>query len=183
MIRSKPNSMRCSTAAASGPTPKILKFGAPSRSAASHARASAQYRPHSRRHRSRRCEARLDISGTNRLHIQRYADRQSGMTHLKALADHPPDWFRIGPQLVKVDKLTVILGLLFSPDLTHGEHPLTQNFPAISNGVPWFSISSAFQPAPTPSCTRPLDKKSKLATCLAIKIGSRSVTREIPVPA
>src|SRR2546421_1976822 len=47
--------------------------------------------------------------------------------------------------------------------------------------VPWFSISSRFQPAPTPKRKRPSDRWSRLATSLAVVIGSRSTTRQMPV--
>ena len=50
------------------------------------------------------------------------------------------------------------------------------------NGVPWFSISSAFQPPPMPKIRRPLDNRSTDATSLAIVIGSRSITRQMPLP-
>ena len=50
------------------------------------------------------------------------------------------------------------------------------------NGVPWSSISSAFHPPPMPKSTRPPEMKSRLATSLARMIGSRSITRQIPVP-
>ncbi len=51
-----------------------------------------------------------------------------------------------------------------------------------SNGVPWFSISSRFQPAPMPSSTRPPDSRSSVATSLAVTIGSRWMSSEMPVP-
>ena len=48
--------------------------------------------------------------------------------------------------------------------------------------VPWLAVSGSFQPAPTPNSTRPPDSKSTLATSLAVSIGSRSGTRQMPVP-
>ncbi len=48
--------------------------------------------------------------------------------------------------------------------------------------VPWFSISSRFQPPPTPKSTRPPETKSRLATAFAVVIGSRSTTSTIPKP-
>src|SRR6516165_2902444 len=48
--------------------------------------------------------------------------------------------------------------------------------------VPWLAISSRFQPAPTPNSNRPPDRQSTLATSLAVMIGSRSITRQIPEP-
>ena len=48
-------------------------------------------------------------------------------------------------------------------------------------GVPWFSISSAFQPPPIPKMKRPLESRSRLATDFAVVIGSRSITRQMPV--
>ena len=48
--------------------------------------------------------------------------------------------------------------------------------------VPWLAISSRFQPAPTPKSTRPPDRTSTLATSLAQMIGSRSTTRQMPLP-
>src|SRR5439155_1216950 len=48
--------------------------------------------------------------------------------------------------------------------------------------VPWSSISSAFHPPPTPKRTRPRERKSRLATSLAVVIGSRSTSRQIPEP-
>jgi len=50
------------------------------------------------------------------------------------------------------------------------------------NSVPWFSISSAFHPAPMPKRNRPPDSRSRLATSLAVVIGSRSMIRQMPVP-
>ena len=47
---------------------------------------------------------------------------------------------------------------------------------------PWFSNSSRFQPPPTPKSTRPPEIWSMLATSLAVMIGSRSTTRQMPVP-
>ena len=49
-------------------------------------------------------------------------------------------------------------------------------------GVPWFSISSAFQPPPMPKRKRPPESRSSVATSLASVIGSRSTTRQMPVP-
>ena len=48
--------------------------------------------------------------------------------------------------------------------------------------VPWFSISSWFQPLPTPNRKRPPDSRSSEATALAVWIGSRWFTRQTPVP-
>jgi hypothetical protein len=48
--------------------------------------------------------------------------------------------------------------------------------------VPWLAISSRFQPAPTPNSKRPPERWSTLATSLAVWIGSRSTTRQIPLP-
>ena len=48
--------------------------------------------------------------------------------------------------------------------------------------VPWFAISSSFQPAPTPNRKRPPERRSTLAACFAVTIGSRSITRQTPVP-
>ena len=47
--------------------------------------------------------------------------------------------------------------------------------------VPWLSISSRFQPAPTPNSKRPPESWSTLATSLAVVIGSRSTTRQMPL--
>ena len=52
----------------------------------------------------------------------------------------------------------------------------------VSNTVPWFPISSAFQPAPMPNSKRPFEIRSRLATALAVTIGSCSVSRQMPVP-
>jgi hypothetical protein len=48
--------------------------------------------------------------------------------------------------------------------------------------VPWFSISSSFHPPPMPNRNRPPERKSTLATSFASVIGSRSITRQMPVP-
>ena len=48
--------------------------------------------------------------------------------------------------------------------------------------VPWLRISSRFQPAPTPNSNRPPDRWSTLATSFAVMIGSRSMTRQMPLP-
>ena len=52
----------------------------------------------------------------------------------------------------------------------------------VAKAVPWFSISSAFQPAPMASSKRPPDRRSSVAASFALTIGSRSVRRQIPVP-
>ena len=44
------------------------------------------------------------------------------------------------------------------------------------------AISSAFQPAPHPTTTQPLDRRSSVANCLAVTIGSRCAIRMIKVP-
>jgi hypothetical protein len=43
-------------------------------------------------------------------------------------------------------------------------------------------ISSRFQPAPTPNSKRPPEIVSTEATSLAVMIGSRWLTRQMPVP-
>jgi len=48
--------------------------------------------------------------------------------------------------------------------------------------VPWLAISSRFQPAPTPNSKRPPERWSTLATSFAVMIGSRSTTRQMPLP-
>ena len=50
-----------------------------------------------------------------------------------------------------------------------------------AGSVPWLRISSRFQPAPTPNSTRPPERWSMLATSLAVTIGSRSMTRQMPL--
>ena len=52
----------------------------------------------------------------------------------------------------------------------------------VANAVPWCSISSAFQPAPMPSSKRPPESRSRLAAAFAVVSGSRSVSRQMPVP-
>ena len=52
----------------------------------------------------------------------------------------------------------------------------------VSGSVPWFRISSMFQPAPTPNRKRPPEIWSSVATSFAVVIGSRSMTRQTPVP-
>ena len=52
----------------------------------------------------------------------------------------------------------------------------------LEGSVPSLAISSAFQPAPTPNRNRPPDNRSTEATSLAVTIGSRSITRQMPVP-
>ena len=52
----------------------------------------------------------------------------------------------------------------------------------VAGSVPWWRISSSFQPPPTPKRKRPPDSRSMLATSLAVMIGSRSTTRQMPVP-
>ncbi len=47
--------------------------------------------------------------------------------------------------------------------------------------VPCWAISSLFQPYPTPNRNRPFDKASRLATSLAVSMGSRCATRQMPV--
>ncbi len=52
----------------------------------------------------------------------------------------------------------------------------------VRGSVPWLAISSRFQPAPTPKSNRPPEMWSSEATSLAVTIGSRSITRQMPVP-
>src|SRR5688572_15749801 len=47
--------------------------------------------------------------------------------------------------------------------------------------VPWWCISVRFQPAPTPNSSRPPERWSTLATSFAVMIGSRSMTRQMPL--
>ena len=51
-----------------------------------------------------------------------------------------------------------------------------------AKSTPWFSISSRFQPKPTPKVKRPADTVSRLATALAVASGSCWATRQMPVP-
>ncbi len=51
----------------------------------------------------------------------------------------------------------------------------------VRGSVPWLRISSRFQPAPTPKSKRPPERWSTLATSLAVTIGSRSITRQMPL--
>ena len=50
------------------------------------------------------------------------------------------------------------------------------------NPVPWFSISSAFHPAPMPSSKRPPESRSRVAHSFASTMGSRSVSSAMAVP-
>jgi lathosterol oxidase len=50
------------------------------------------------------------------------------------------------------------------------------------HAVPWLAISSAFQPPPMPKSTRPPDSRSRVAISFAVTMGSRSITRQMPVP-
>ena len=52
----------------------------------------------------------------------------------------------------------------------------------LSKAVPWFSISSWFQPLPTPNRKRPWESWSIVDTTLAVTMGSRCVSRAMPVP-
>ena len=52
----------------------------------------------------------------------------------------------------------------------------------IRGSVPWLRISSRFHPAPTPNSNRPPDRWSTDATSLAVMMGSRSMTRQMPLP-
>ena len=52
----------------------------------------------------------------------------------------------------------------------------------VSNSTPWFSISSRFHPAPTPSMNRPPEIRSRVAICLASVMGSWLATSAMPVP-
>ena len=54
--------------------------------------------------------------------------------------------------------------------------------PRESNGVINASNSSASQPAPTPSTTRPPARRSRLATCLASSTGLRWGSTSTAVP-
>jgi hypothetical protein len=51
-----------------------------------------------------------------------------------------------------------------------------------AGSTPWWDISSSFQPTPIPNTKRPPDSTSRLATALAVTMGSRCATRQIPVP-
>ena len=48
--------------------------------------------------------------------------------------------------------------------------------------IPWLAISSRFQPAPIPNSSRPPERWSTDATSFAVVIGSRSTTRQMPLP-
>ena len=47
--------------------------------------------------------------------------------------------------------------------------------------MPWCPISSTFQPAPMPKSTRPPESWSREETSFAVVMGSRSITRQMPV--
>ena len=51
----------------------------------------------------------------------------------------------------------------------------------VRGSVPWLRISSSFQPAPTPNMKRPPLIRSTVAAAFAVRIGSRSTTRQMPV--
>lgn len=52
----------------------------------------------------------------------------------------------------------------------------------LAKSSPWLSASSSFQPKPTPSTKRPPERRSSVATALAVTIGSRCATSAMPVP-
>ena len=53
--------------------------------------------------------------------------------------------------------------------------------PRVFGSVPWLRNSSMFQPAPTPNTNRPPEIRSMLAASFAVMIGSRWISRAIPV--
>ena len=55
------------------------------------------------------------------------------------------------------------------------------SFQRVWKSVPWSAISSLFQPPPMPKRKRPLETTSTLATCLAVWMGSRWTSRQMPV--
>ena len=89
---------------------------------------------------------------------------------------------RVRPDRIEVDELAVVLGR--RPRSRSPSSPRSRSrssFQRRPKSVPWFSISSTFQPPPMPNSTRPPDSWSSVATSLAVVIGSRSMSRQMPV--
>src|SRR5438128_2431431 len=67
--------------------------------------------------------------------------RIGGRASARASASH---------HLGEIDHVAVIFGLALGPDLLHRLDPLAHQFEAAFEHVPWSSISSWFQPPPSP---------------------------------
>src|SRR5207247_10002182 len=72
--------------------------------------------------------------------------------------------------------------LVLGPDALHGEHALAQHAPALLEVGAVILHLLGVPPPPMPKRTRPRERKSRLATSLAVVIGSRSTRRQIPEP-
>jgi len=56
-----------------------------------------------------------------------------------------------------------------------------RSFQRVLKSVPWSAISSRFHPPPMPNMNRPPEMTSRLADSLAVWMGSRSMSRQMPV--
>ena len=88
-----------------------------------------------------------------------------------------------GPGRLEVHELAVELRLIARPDGLRGARCSRTMSWRPPKTTPWSSASARFQPKPTPRVTRPPERWSRVATCLAKTTGSCWATRRIPVPA
>jgi hypothetical protein len=86
------------------------------------------------------------------------------------------------PDALEVDVLAVVAGLVLVQIAFIASTRSAMIAMRTRGSVPWLRISSRFQPAPTPNSRRPPERWSTLATSLAVVIGSRSMTRQMPLP-
>ena len=88
-----------------------------------------------------------------------------------------------GPGGAEVDELAVVLGLVGGPEGLHGRRGARATTACRrAKSTPWSSASARFQPKPTPRVTRPPQRWSRVATCLARRIGSCCAASRMPVP-
>ena len=88
-----------------------------------------------------------------------------------------------GPRRPEVDELAVVLGLVAAtrwPRRPPGAR--ARRACRRAKSTPWSSASVRFQPNPTPRVTRPPERWSSVATCLASRIGSCWAASRMPVP-
>ena len=93
-------------------------------------------------------------------------------------------WTRLGPRpgRAEVDELAVELGLSSDQMASMAARCSRTMSCRRPKSTPWSSASARFQPKPTPSVTRPPERWSSVATCLASTIGSCWAASRMPVP-
>src|SRR6516225_7182692 len=90
--------------------------------------------------------------------------------------------FGIEPDRVEGDKFVVEFRLILGPQGLHGQHAFAQYLEAAPVVRAMICHLLGIPAPPMPKTKRPPESRSRLATDLAVTIGSRCGTSAIPVP-